>query len=254
MNANGIAGSPKMETWMVDLLFAQPGQARDDTAAAPSAPAVSVASGARSAVAPGTGQAITALQAGGIDAASDTASSEPRYTTVAQTNALVASNNAMTSAQISKALYSGKGFRAPGLIGATDTFATIVQRDRDAAQIALNLADDSAAAAAAGQDPDSLRAMAARTNAYADSMQKAFDNHTLSIQKMSDVPGLDYTQIEKFGGASPNSQPTFDTLAGSYDKEAMSEFMSTFTNGKQVGTPAVGGVRLLLTWTDDSLT
>ena len=94
--------------------------------------------------------------------------------------------------------------------------------------------------------------MAARTNAYADSMQRAFDNHTLVIQKMSDVPGLNFTLRESFGG-SPDSQPDSMTWTGSYDKEAMNQFMSQFKDGRHAGTPFFGGVDLLLTWTDDSL-
>lgn len=255
MESIGIAGSPRMETWIVDLLFGQPGQATTDTAAtAPTAPpAVSVASVARSAVAAGTGHAISALQAGGTGAAPDTGTTDPKYMTVAQANALVTSNNAMTSEQISKAFYSGKGLQDPGL-GVTETFSTIVQMERDAAQTYLNWANDPASAPPVRPDPDSLRAMAAQTNAYADSMQKAFDNHTLVIQKMSDIQSLNYTEREVFGGPGPDSQPESGTWSGGYDKEAMNQFISQFKDGKHLGGPFIGGVQLLMTLTDDSLT
>ena len=252
MTSIGIAGLRTMESWMVDLLFAQPGQAKVDTptAASMAVSAVSVASAAKSAVAPATGQAIAALQAGGANAASNAGSAAPNSMTVAQSNALVASNNAMTSSQISAAFYSGGGLQETGT-GVTETFANVVQAERNTAQIALNLANDPAAAAAAGQDPDSLRAMAAHTNAYADSMQKAFDSHTLVIQKLSDVSGLNFTERETFGGSSEDSQPARMTWTGSYDKQEMSHFISQFKDKKQVGMPFLGGVQLLLTWTDE---
>jgi hypothetical protein len=244
-----------METWMVDLLFGQPGQATTDTGTAETTapPTVSVTSVARSTVAAGTGQAISALQAGGAGAAPDTGTSGPKYLTVAQANAMVASNNALTSAQISKALYGGGGLQSIDSVGQTDTFADIIQRERDAAQISLSLADDPAAAAAAGQDPASLREDAARTNAYADSMQKAFDNHTLVIQRLSDIPSLKYTLRAELGGSGPNSLPDSATWTGGYDQEAMKEFIGKFKNSQHVGTPSIGGVDIVITWTDAAL-
>ena len=248
MESIGIAGSPRMETWMVDLLFGQPEQATTDTAAtAPTAPpAVSVASAARSAVAAGTGQAITALQAGGT--APDTGTTDPKYLTVAQANAMVASNNAMSSAQISKALYNGGGLQSIDSVEQTDTFADIVQRERNAAQTYLSWVDNPSVAPPVRPDPDSLKAMAAQTNAYADSMQKAFDNHSLVIQKLSDIASLDYTLRAKLGGSGPNSLPNSATWTGGYDQEAMSKLISGLNNNQNFGTTSIGGVDILMTW------
>lgn len=254
MTSVDSAGSTTMQNWMVDILFARPGQ--DEAAPPPAAStalsAIAVASAAKSGVAPGTGQAMAALQAGGATVTPGDGARPTGYTTVAQYNAQVAANNAMTSAQISAALYSGIGI--PGLdSGETDTFATIIQVERDAAQNYVHLADDPAQVAALRVDADSLRAWASQTTAYADSMQKAFDNHTLVIQKLSDVPGLNFTQRETFLGRQ-DSQPDVTTWTGGYDQQAMHDFMSQFKGGKHAGTPLLGGVALLVTWTDESLT
>ena len=240
----GIGGSPKMETWMVDMLFGQSGQAKTDTPAAAAVPAVSVASGARSAVAPGTGQAIASRRAGGTDAASDEDTSTLRYMTVDQANAMIASNNAMTSAQISAVLYRGGGLPGRALIGGPkDTFASLIQRERDGAQLYLSQAEDPNGPSG-GRDPADLRVAAAEWNAYTDSIQKAFDNHTLVIQKLSDVPGLNYTGYETFGGV-PDQAPTSGGWTETYDEKAMRDFMSQFTGGRHVGTPSVGGIIML---------
>ena len=252
MESVGIAGSPKMDAWMVDMLFGQSGQAKTDTPAAAAVPAVSVASGTRSAGASGTGQAIASLRAGGTDAAAEADTSDRRYMTVDQANAMIASNDAMTSAQISAVLYRGGGLQGTDLIeGPKDTFASVIQRERDGAQSYLSQAEDPNGPIG-GRDPADLRIAAAEWNAHTDSMQRAFDNHTLVIQKLSDVPGLNYTGYETFSGV-PDQAPTSGGWTETYDEKAMRDFMSQFTGGRHVGTPSVGGIIMLMTWTDDSL-
>ncbi len=84
MDAIGAVGLPKIESWMVDLLFSPPGEA--EAAAPPAAvPSVAVGSSARSSVAGATGQAIASLQAGGV-APPDGETSDRNELTVAQRN------------------------------------------------------------------------------------------------------------------------------------------------------------------------
>ena len=253
MTSIGVAGSTTMESWMVDMLFGQPGQAKaaPPAAASGAVSAVSVASAARSAVAPATGQAVAALQAGGTGAAPDDGSTT-KYLTLAQSNAVIESNNAMTSAQISATYYSGGGLPETGT-GEIETFATIMQMQRDRSQRVLDLANDPAAAAAVGQDPDSLRAEAAQLSAYADSMQKAFDDHTLVIQKTADIPGLNFTQREVMTGSRQDSQAEGMKWTGGYDQQAMRDYMSQFNGSQHVGGVFLSGVNLLFTWTAASL-
>lgn len=253
MTSIGVAGSTTMESWMVDMLFGQPGQAKaaPPAAASGAVSAVSVASAARSAVAPATGQAVAALQAGGTGAAPDDGSSM-KYLTVAQSNAVIASNNAMTSAQISAALYSGDGLQGFE-VGKRETMSTDAQLSMDNAQDFLDLANDPVAAAAVGRDPEELRTSAASLIAFNDSMQKAFDDHTLVIQKLSDVPGLNFTQREKFLGPSQDWLAEGMTWTGHYDQQAMHDFMAQFKDGRHAATPFIGGVELLVTWTDEGL-
>lgn len=85
-------------------------------------------------------------------------------------------------------------------------------------------------------------------------MQKAFGNRTLVIQKLSDIPGLNFTQREKFLGSSQDWLAEGMTWTGSYDQQAMRELMSQFKGDKHAATPFIGGVALLVTWTDGSLT
>lgn len=250
MTSIDIAGATTMKSWMVDLLFARPEQSKVDppTAAATADSAVAMASAAKSAVAPFTGQAIAALQAGGADAASD-----PQYTTVAQANAVEASNNTMTSAQISAALYSGKGLTDPDDGLTRETFSSMLQMERNSAQVYLNMANDPAMVAATGIQPDQWRASAARVYAVSDSMQKAYDNHTLVIQKMSNVPGLNFDERVVYLGDS-DRRPSGAMWTGGFDRQAMNDLMTQLNkDGKHANSPTIGGVVLLATWTDDEL-
>ncbi len=122
MDGIGAVGSPKIEPWMVDLLFSPPGEAE---AAAPPAtvPSVAVGSSARSSVAGATGQAIASLQAGGAIPPAGQSSSARQDMTVAECNALVDSQQCHDIVQIKRRSYLVSEFQLPTeLVGPTQTF------------------------------------------------------------------------------------------------------------------------------------
>ena len=260
----GIGDGPNIASWMVDVLFGQPGQAKTDPAAAVTsvaAPAVAVASSARGTVSTATGAAIASLSMGGGDAAPESKSPDQRDLTTTQLNARVASNNRMTSRQISDALYSLAGLAKADNISQddNDTFTNLVRNDIFDYRVTIEHADDPVISPDGTSTPSdasssaSLKTWAEAGIARDLSMQKAFDAHRLSTQKLSDIPGLHYTGYPTYGGLQ-DSAPTSGSLFESYDQQAMQDLFASFTGGKQAMMGTIGGVTLLLTWTEPSLT
>ena len=258
MTSISAVGSPGIEMWMVNLLFGgNASQEGSHVAAKPTPiPSVIVSSSAKDSVSAATAWAITTLQGNGGDATPDSATSERQSMSATQANAVVASVDAMTSDQISAALYSGAGLPAVGDIGGPNaTFSELVNRMLSDAAWKQNpiqtITGQNFGTAAVGDA--SLAAEGAHDATLAASMQKAFDNHTLVFQKASDVEGLNYHEVTTFKSYDPSKPPNEVDNSALYDKTALSNLLGTDRNGNTHVLATIGTVTMILSWQDQNL-
>lgn len=249
MDMSDIATAPKIASWMVDMLFGQQGQAKTEPSPVPTAaPAVAVTSSAKPSVAAATGQAIAALPAGGDDVGPD--ASQETGLTVAQLRNNIKTNQNLTSSEISAALYNGQGLLRADTIhnGPYDTFSSAVDDQIFYDQILISHAGDASESGDAAETAQ-LEAFGEAEIEQERSMLKAFEDHKVSFQKLSDIPGLNYQSSPTYGGI-PTSAPTSGSLSETYDRKAMQSMLGSFDAVNRGSLLSIGGVMLLATWTD----
>jgi hypothetical protein len=166
-------------------------------------------------VANSTAQAVAALAKGGSAAPStdqQQGNPFPGYVqtygpdgpplTANQDNAIVAAANAMTSQQLSAAIY-GSGVQTTGFQNSHATWASTTAQTISVMNDLKNQANDPFPSAAERQSADS--ALKGFSNSA--SMDEAYNNHTLVIQKATDVHGLDYQGVITYYGANNGNAP-----------------------------------------------
>jgi len=171
-------------------------------------------------------------------------------------------DNSMSSQQVSGTLYSGQGIQQPG--GGADTFASYIANmdsmyDSEDA-MATRLTDYLAAGRPdnnyQGLNTSSLQSMSdAEVNgeiAYlrkdsADGLETdsaltaAFNAHTLTIEKATDVEGLDYEGTDWMS-------TTYSVLTGGSTQSYNQGFLNQVDDGKQHTLTNIGGIEVYLTW------
>jgi hypothetical protein len=171
-------------------------------------------------------------------------------------------DNEMTSQQISDALYSGQGIPVASGGGANATMAdeinALTQGVAYNTQFALELAtrqaagaidDDMAARLGLSNNSDAqvnkliafIQNQAAGDSASAAGITAAFQNHTLTIQKATDVQGLDYSETV-WGAAYGNGE------GGGGSNSYNQSFLNADADGKHHALIGIGDVALYLTW------
>ncbi len=182
MTTVSATGPTRIQSWMVPKLFgpSTPDQA-GDPAKEPLDTVMSLAkmSGA-------TADAVGTLRHGGSNRQS-----------AALSNAIVKRLNAMTSDQITEAMYSGKGLAfAGGLVDSPNTtFVSIMKNYTDSADRYREFAADDASSADQRQ---ASAEQAVHIDNLVATLQKAFDDKTLVFHKASEIEGLDFREHIEF--------------------------------------------------------
>lgn len=158
--------------------------------------------------------------------------------------AIVKEANAMTSQQLSDAIY-GSGVTVAGEANTIRTFADMMAMDRQTVSNLSQMAKDPTLSDAARQ---SASTAAQQIAAVASAEQTAYDNHTLVFQKASDVQGLDYQGTMTFTATDGNGNLP-PQGAGVVDQSYNADFLLHNQDGKQHDMMDFGnGVQLFLTW------
>jgi hypothetical protein len=183
--------------------------------------------------------------------------------------AVFQSDNEMTSQQISDALYSGEGVQTAelGVFDINATMADLITAFKDSASYETQFASQLTAWQAAGMPNDGFAKQQTELANYSDAqvsalittmqnratteseqgveIAKAFEDHTLTIQKATDVKGLDYSQ--GFAATTNGNGGTY-SVSQSYNQAFMA---AASTDGKQhllSSVPTDGNVMLYLSW------
>lgn len=217
--------APQIESWMVPKLFATStpdkidGPVKDQSTASLSSAKMSGA----------TSEAIGKLKQGGV----------PERQSAAVSNAIVKRLNAMTSDDITEAMYSGKGLTfAGGLVGSPNTiFASIMKNYTDTTARERQWADNDQYTADQRQQS---AALASHMKSLTATLQKAFDDKTLVFHKASDIKGLDFKENIQFN----------DDLNAPSKGAADYNINSTFLTDNHLEDHLVGapGITLFMTW------
>jgi hypothetical protein len=183
--------------------------------------------------------------------------------------AVFQSDNEMTSQQISDALYSGEGVQTAelGVFDINATMADLITAFKDSASYETQFASQLTAWQAAGMPNDGFAKQQTELANYSDAqisavittmqnhatteseqgaeIAKAFEDHTLTIQKATDVKGLDYSQ--GFVATTTGNGGTY-----SISQSCNEAFMAVAgADGKQhllSSVPTDGNVMLYLSW------
>jgi hypothetical protein len=160
----------------------------------------------------------------------------PEQRTIGEENATLASEAAMTSAELSDALYSGKGLDGGGI--QPFDIAERVQSDEW----------NSEGFAAAGDQADATlyKNMSAGIAA-------AFANHTLKIQNASDIPGLVTGKVEHVFG--PSDSPFMDATGYTEGQTLHYDVLQNLINSNpsmNYDDWVVGGAFMILSWPSSS--
>jgi hypothetical protein len=260
---SSIASDPRLAVLMLAKLF-KPAIGRGETAgAALASPSNLVLPGAvgLGRLSNATSQAVLALGKAGeprdtqitnapelssSDNASVTSTSKtvfPVYNSTDQDNSIIKQANALTSQQLSDAMY-GSGLAVTGVAGQKTTFSDILAWQRQAAESDWQQANDPSLS-------EQVR-KAAMVNAnisteLSEDLQKAYDDHSLVFQKASDVAGLDFqgaVNAVSYEGQG-NKPPVGLVNDESYD----TAFYSANADGKHHTMIDVGdGLMQYLTW------
>jgi hypothetical protein len=178
-----------------------------------------------------------------------------------QANTYLADNE-MTSQQISDALYSGQGIPVASGGGANATMADEINALTQGVAYNTQFASELATRQAAGAIDDDMAArlglsnnsdaqvnkliafiqnQAAGDSALAAGITAAFQNHTLTIQKATDVQGLDYSETV-WNSASGNGE------GGGGSNSYSQAFLNSDADGKHHALIGIADVALYLTW------
>jgi hypothetical protein len=179
------------------------------------------------------------------------------------------SDNEMTSQQISDALYSGAGVQTAGtgVFDVNATMADLITAFKDSASYETQFASQLTAWQAAGMPNDGFAKQQTELANYSDAqisavittmqnratteseqgaeIAKAFEDHTLTIQKATDVKGLDYSQ--GFVATTTGNGGTY-SISQSCNEAFMAD---AGADGKQhllSSVPTDGNVMLYLSW------
>jgi hypothetical protein len=168
--------------------------------------------------------------------------------------------NSLTSQQISDALYSGTGLQMPlGIANAT--FAGMINSAENNASFLTDEAQWLSAGMPSDNNPEGFdsasfenftpaqisslvaedNAQAASDTESAGSLLTAFNNHTLTFEKATDVQGLDYSATFTTEQDGPVET---GTSSDSYNQS----FLTQDADGKQHALAQFGDVMLYLSW------
>jgi hypothetical protein len=204
----------------------------------------------------------TLVEVNGLDQGSDSyaAAYAPFFQSQAQ---LYQRENSLTSQQISNALYSGTGLQMGGGI-ANDTFADEISSLENDAASASNVASTVSQWVAQGLPTNNAsptdtpgyygdtvaqantliaeeNSTAASDTNLAGSLLTAFNNHTLTFEKATDVQGLDYSAT-----VTQEQDGSADSMSGSNSYN--NSFLAQDADGKQHALAQFGDVMLYLSW------
>jgi hypothetical protein len=176
-------------------------------------------------------------------------------------------DNQMTSQQISDAIYSGQGIATTDPFGVNPTIADEITALTQGAASDTQFASDLTAWEAAGKPNNAFAQLqtdlpnltdaqlsavlrSAQNSAASESMaatgiSAAFNNHTLTIQKATDVQGLDYNQTIDM--TSEGNEGTTN-VSQSYNKDFLKNADADGKHHALDGVLTGGNVTLYLTW------
>ncbi len=250
MTSVSTLGQSRIEAWMVAKLFGSSTQDKTG-AASPTPPGLSDNDpGTTASMSSTTSQALLRLKAGGSDGSSADPSQSPesslpligyRYYTTTQENALIKANNALTSDEVSEAMYGG-GLSDTGQIGQRNTFASIIKdRQLDFDDVFQNIADDPSFSDAERQHASDV---VKKDIALISSLKTAYAKHDVIFQKASDVQGFDFHETATMLG-DPDGLSNVAHYTMSYNRE----FFDHNPDGKNHAMiQGAQGLQLYLTW------
>lgn len=151
----------------------------------------------------------------------------------------------MTSQQLNDAMY-GAGITAGGIANTKTTFADIMASDAQSVADSIRNSNDPTLSAAVRQI---YAAGARQIAAMAGAEQAAYNNHTLSFQKESDVQGLGFVQgtLTAIGTGGDGNKPTQGYI-GSGQWAENAQFLFHNPDGKNHSVMGFDGVDMFLTW------
>jgi hypothetical protein len=155
------------------------------------------------------------------------------------------SENEMTSQQVSDAIYSDQGISGgistmAGEINAMNASVNFLSQDvaKLTTWVAAGMPSDENMGNLSNDTPDQIYSMIA---ANAAGIATAFQNGTLTIQKATDVQGLDYSETV---WNSTNGNGSSAGLSQSYSQA----FLNAAADGKNHMLTTIGNVAVYLTW------